>query len=517
MSTSASITPPPLVVDLLKNKQLFQEQAFINGVYTPSKSHKTYSVIDPGNNTIIGQMAHCSGVDAAEAIVYASNAGDNWSKLQPHERAFAVGKLGKLMMQHQEDFATLVSLESGKPYKEALGEVAYANQFFQYYADHGADLLRPEVLQAATPALPTTIIAEKVPVGVVTMILPWNFPIAMIARKMAPALCAGNSVVAKASELTPYSQNALGVLAAEAGIPPGVINFVSGDAAAIGHEFTTHPLSRKLTFTGSTTTGSLLLKQSAPGMKNVSLELGGNAPFIVDRTANLELAAGQLLGAKLRNAGQACVAAQRVFVHHNVVEEFSKLMVQKFEQLKMGWSLDEGVCVGPLINEAGVVKVQEHVADAIAKGAKLLTGGKRVSITSKHGTGDLFFEPTILAGCTPEMKLFREEVFGPVFPLFEFSCQQEVVRLSNETPYGLAAYVFGDDDFTTSVARQLHYGMIAVNQGSVSTAVAPFGGVKSSGTRDREGGRQGMEPYYEVKAIHYYSPEAAKMAQPAKL
>jgi len=413
-------------------------------------------------------------------------------------------------MENQEDLATILSMEVGKPLVEARGEIAYAASFLDFFGKQGNDLMRGETLQAASATNPTHIVVEKVATGVAASPLPWNLPVAMATRKAAPALVAGCSMVLKPAENTPFSTLALAVLAQEAGVLPGVLQIICGDAPAIGTELTTNEKVRKVTFTGSTRTGSLLMKQAADQVKNITMELGGNAPFIVLQDADIDVAVNNAVSAKTRNCGQTCVTPNRFLIHSDVHDEFATRVAEKFSQLKIGYGLDPGVQVGPLINDAAVVKVEKQVKDALAKGAKLLTGGHRLTIKSSNGESNLFFEPTVLANCTPDMDCFKNETFGPLLPIFKIQSDEEAVALANDTPAGLAAYVFTQDpEKQRQVVRELEYGMVAVNQGSVSTAIAPFGGMKTSGI-GREGSRFGIDAYYELKAVHYHEPSAAK-------
>jgi succinate-semialdehyde dehydrogenase/glutarate-semialdehyde dehydrogenase len=407
-------------------------------------------------------------------------------------------------MENQDDLGKILTVEQGKPLAEAIGEIGYAASFFKYYSEAGVDLLRGETLQSATVKNPVMIVAEKEPVGIVGAITPWNFPSAMITRKAAAALVAGCTFVVKPSELTPYSALAIAYLAREAGVPTGVFNIVCGDAPAIGKEMAANPLVRKITFTGSTRVGKLLLEQAAQTVKRISMELGGNAPFIVFNDADIEHAVKQALTSKTRNAGQTCVTPNRFLVQAGVHDEFVKRMVETYGALKVGVGLEEGVQMGPLINKEAVRKVEAQLEDAVKLGAKVMCGGHRLTIGDVSEEETCFFEPTVIANATPDMKVFSEETFGPLLPIFKFHTTEEAVKMANNTRAGLASYFFTESQSTQQVvARALQYGMVACNHGSVSSCVAPFGGVKESGI-GREGSKYGIDEYVSVKAVHYH-------------
>jgi len=394
-------------------------------------------------------------------------------------------------MKHKEELGALLTAEQGKPLSEAIGEIVYGAGFLEVYADR-VTTLSGDLLPTESPA---KVVVQREPIGVVAAITPWNFPSAMITRKCGAAIAAGCTVVLKPSELTPFSALALCELAERAGFPAGVLNCVTGDAAEIGGEMTSNPLVRKLTFTGSTRVGKLLAAQCAATLKRVSLELGGNAPFIVFDDANLEKAVAGLMAAKFRNMGQACVAANRVFVQAGVYDKFAELLAEKMRGLKLGDGSQPGVTQGPLINQAAVEKVDRQVKDAIEKGGRIVMGGTR-------GQGT-FYPPTLLLDAKPNMLCFSEETFGPLVPLFKFTSEEEVVKMANDTPYGLAAYVFTEDSSRQwRMAESLEYGMVGVNQGSVSSPWAPFGGIKHSGY-GREGSKYGLDDYLQMKTVHF--------------
>ena len=459
-------------------------------------------MINPGNHELVGTISHGGAEDVVAAIDAASAAEAQWAATPVAERCTIVKRWGDLMMENKEDLGKILTIEQGKPWAEAMGEIAYAASFFKFYGENGAELLHGEVLQTATVKNPVMMVAEKDPVGMVGAITPWNFPSAMITRKAAAALVAGCTFIVKPSELTPYSALACAVLAKEAGVPAGVFNVVCGEAKEIGEELTSNPLIKKITFTGSTRVGKLLLQQAAGTVKRVSMELGGNAPFIIFDDADIELAVKQAVMGKMRNAGQTCVSPNRFLVHSSVYDTFTKKMAEAVSALKVGYGMDEGVQVGPLINSAAVEKVERHVQDAVSKGAKVLCGGKRWAPENQDLQKSQYFLPTVLVDCTPDMLCFKDETFGPLVPCFRFTTEEEAIKLANGVPFGLASYFFTENaDRQRRVARALQYGMVACNNGSVSSAVAPFGGVKESGI-GREGSKFGIDEYVSVKAVH---------------
>jgi succinate-semialdehyde dehydrogenase/glutarate-semialdehyde dehydrogenase len=396
------------------------------------------------------------------------------------------------MLEHKQDLALIMTAEQGKPLTESLGEVAYGASFIEWFAEEGKRVYGDTIPAHATDK---RIVVIKQPIGVVGAITPWNFPNAMITRKVGPALAAGCTVVVKPASQTPYSALALAELAERAGIPKGVFNVVTGSATAIGGELTANPIVRKITFTGSTEIGKLLMQQCASTVKKVSLELGGNAPFIVFNDADLDAAVQGALASKYRNTGQTCVCANRLLVQDGVYDEFARRLVAAVSKLKVAEGLVEGAQQGPLIDMAAVQKVESHIQDAVGKGARVLLGGKR------HALGGSFFEPTILADVTPSMAVAREETFGPVAPLFRFKTDEDAIRMANDTEFGLAAYFYSRDiGRIWRVAEALEYGIVGINEGLISTEVAPFGGVKESGT-GREGSKYGIEDYLEIKYL----------------
>jgi succinate-semialdehyde dehydrogenase/glutarate-semialdehyde dehydrogenase len=394
------------------------------------------------------------------------------------------------MLENADDLAKILTTEQGKPLAEAKGEILYAASFLEWFAEEGKRVNGDTI---PTPASDKRIVVTKEPIGVCAAITPWNFPAAMITRKVGPALAAGCPIIVKPAEATPLSALALAVLAERAGVPRGVFNVVTGEPKAIGAELTGNPIVRKLSFTGSTPVGRLLMAQCAPTVKKVSLELGGNAPFIVFDDADLDAAVAGAIASKYRNSGQTCVCTNRFYVHDKVYDAFADKLRVAVEQLKVGRGTDEGVTQGPLINEAAVLKVESHIEDALAKGARIVTGGKR------HALGHGFFEPTVLADVTPVMKVARDETFGPLAPLFRFSSDEEVIRLANDTEFGLASYFYSRDiGRVWRVAEALEYGMVGINTGLISNEVAPFGGVKQSGL-GREGSHYGIDDYVVIK------------------
>jgi succinate-semialdehyde dehydrogenase/glutarate-semialdehyde dehydrogenase len=428
--------------------------------------------------------------ETRRAIEAANAAWPAWRALTAGARARILRRWFDLIVENQEDLAVLMTSEQGKPLAEARGEVLYAASFIEWFAEEGkriyGDVIPPHLADKR-------IVVTKEPIGVCGAITPWNFPSAMITRKAGPALAAGCPMVLKPASQTPYSALALAVLAERAGVPAGVFNVVTGSATAIGGELTANPIVRKLSFTGSTETGIKLMAQCAPTLKKLSLELGGNAPFIVFDDADLDAAVQGALASKYRNTGQTCVCANRLLVQDGVYERFAAKLAEAVSQLKVGPGLAEGTNQGPLIDENAVRKVEEHIADAVSKGARILTGGKR------HPLGGTFFEPTILADVTPQMKVAREETFGPVAPLFRFHTEEEAIRMANDTEFGLAAYFYTESSSRVwRVGGALEYGIVGINTGLISTEVAPFGGMKASGI-GREGSKYGIEEYVEIK------------------
>ncbi|QIE27398.1 Glutarate-semialdehyde dehydrogenase (plasmid) [Caballeronia sp. SBC1] len=467
---------------------LLRKEHYINGAW--HKSAETYAVRNPATGEVIADVAKAGAAQTHEAIRAAEIAFPVWRSLTAKERGTRVRRWGELMLEHRDALAELLTREQGKPLAEAKGEVAYAASFLEWFAEE-AKRSYGDVIPSSKPG--SKIIVTREPVGVVAAITPWNFPLAMITRKAGPALAAGCTMVLKPSEETPLSAFALAVLAAEAGIPAGVFNVVSGDAVAIGATLTASPVVRKLSFTGSTRVGKLLAAQSADTLKKLSLELGGNAPFIVFDDADLDAAVQGAMASKFRNTGQTCVCVNRFFVQAGVYAEFTQRLTEAVRKLRVGDALEQEVDQGPLINEAAFRKVGDHVQDALSKGATVLTGG------CPHALGGTFYEPTVLAHANRTMSIAQEETFGPVAACFRFETEAEAITLANDTPFGLAAYFYTRDlGRAWRVADALETGMVGINEGIISTEVAPFGGVKQSGL-GREGSKYGLDEYMEMK------------------
>ncbi|WP_104492922.1 NAD-dependent succinate-semialdehyde dehydrogenase [Paracoccus denitrificans] len=475
----------------LKDKDLFRQQALIGGNWVDAASGTVVQVTDPATGQVMGTIPDLSGAETRAAIDAADAAFASWKKRSHAERAALLERWFDLMNQHAEDLALILTLEQGKPLSEARGEIAYGASFVKWFAEE-ARRIDGTVIPA--PTNDRRILTLKEPVGVSAIITPWNFPNAMITRKVGPALAAGCTVVIKPSEFTPYSALALGVLAERAGIPAGVVNIVTGMPAEIGAELTANPTVRKVSFTGSTRVGSLLMAQSAPTVKRLSLELGGNAPFIVFDDADLDAAVEGAIASKFRNGGQTCVCSNRILVQAGVYDAFAEKLGAKVAAMKVGPGTQAGNDIGPMINRAALDKIARHVVDAVAKGA---TVAARAEIPEGQ-----YAAPVVLTGATTEMELASEETFGPVAPLFRFETEDEAVAIANGTPFGLAAYFYTENIRRAwRVAEALEFGMVGLNTGAVSTTVSPFGGVKSSGL-GREGARAGIEEYLEVKAFH---------------
>ncbi len=476
----------------LQNSRLFREACYINGQWVPADSGRTIPVRNPYDGTVLGHIPECTQVETARAIDAAHTAWSAWRRLSAKERSDLLWAWAHLIDQHKEDLARIMTQEQGKPLAEARGEIDYANGFIKWFAEEGRRVYGDVI---PSNKRDQHLLVIKQPVGVVAAITPWNFPAAMITRKIAPALAVGCTVVVKPDEETPYSAFALAVLAEQAGFPPGVINMVTGIPEKIGNELTSNVLVRKLSFTGSTAIGRLLMQQCAPTIKKISLELGGNAPFIVFDDADLEAAVAGVMASKYRNTGQTCVCANRILVQDSVYAEFTEKLIHAVQQLKVGNGLDSNVQQGPLINEAAFEKVERHIKDAIAKGANIVVGGK------PHPLGGLFFEPTILTEANTSMQLAHEETFGPVAPLFRFHTEEEALQIANDTEYGLASYFYSTHmERIWRVAEGLECGMVGINTGILSTEVAPFGGIKQSGI-GREGSKYGIDPYVEIKYL----------------
>ncbi|MBK7813948.1 MAG: NAD-dependent succinate-semialdehyde dehydrogenase [Rhodocyclaceae bacterium] len=477
----------------LHNPDLLRQQAFIDGAWVAGAA--TFAVTDPASGAVLAHVPELGADETRRAIDAANAAWPAWRALLAKQRSAMLRAWFDLILVNIDDLAMLITREQGKPLAEARGEIAYAASFVEWFAEEGK-----RVYGDTIPATNSgqRIVVMKQPIGVCAAITPWNFPAAMITRKVAPALAAGCTVVVKPAEQTPLTALALAELASRAGLPAGVINIVTGSAAAapiIGGELTGNPIVRKLSFTGSTDIGRLLMAQCAPTIKKVSLELGGNAPFIVFDDADVDAAVEGAMNSKYRNAGQTCVCANRLLVQDGIHDAFATRLAAKVAQLKVGAGTDAGVTQGPLIDQAALAKVEALIADAVAKGARVVAGGKR------HARGGTFFEPTVLADVTAAMRCAREEMFGPVAPLFRFKDEAEAIALANATEYGLAGYFYARDVARVwRVAEALEYGIVGVNTGVFSTEVAPFGGIKQSGI-GREGSRYGIDDYLEMKFV----------------
>jgi succinate-semialdehyde dehydrogenase/glutarate-semialdehyde dehydrogenase len=477
----------------LRDTNLFRQQCLVAGSWIDADNGATSTIANPATGEVLGGVPELGAAETRRAIEAAHAAMTGWRALTAQTRAIILRRWYNLLLQHQEDLAVLMTLEQGKPLAEARGEIAYTASFIEWFAEEGKRIYG-DTIPAHQPD--KRILVLKEPVGVCAAITPWNFPAAMIARKAGAALAAGCGMVVKPAPQTPFSALALAVLAERAGVPAGVLNVVTGPAQVIGDEILDNPLVRKLSFTGSTRTGKYLMQRCAGTLKRLSLELGGNAPFIVFDDADLDAAVTGALASKYRNSGQTCVCANRFLVQDGIYDAFAAKLTQAVcAQLKVGNGLEPGVMQGPLIDEAALAKVERHVADAVAGGAKVLAGGRR------HALGGTFYEPTVLVDVTPEMLVAREETFGPVAPLFRFHDDDEAVRLANATEFGLAAYFYSRDlSRVLRVAEALQYGMVGINTGLISTEVAPFGGVKESGF-GREGSKYGIEEYLDIKYL----------------
>lgn len=481
-----------VVLGLLKDVSLFRQQCFIAGSWSHANTGSTISVTNPADGSVIGNVPDMSAAEARQAIDAAVNAGSAWRARTAKDRAVILRRWFDLIVTHQDDLAALMTLEQGKPLAEARAEIAYAASYIEWYAEE-AKRIYGDTIPAHQGD--KRIIVIKQPVGVCAAITPWNFPAAMITRKAGPALAAGCTLVIKPASQTPFSALALAALAERAGVPGGVLSVVTGSARVIGGELTTNPNVRKVSFTGSTEVGKVLMSQCASTVKKTSMELGGNAPFIVFDDADLDAAVEGAIASKYRNAGQTCVCANRILVQEGVYDEFARRLAVRVATFKVGNGLEPGVTMGPLIDEAAVRKVESHIADAVANGAKVLAGGRR------HAAGGNYFEPTILTGITPAMRVATEETFGPLAPLFRFSSEAEAICLANDTEFGLASYFYSRDlGRVWRVAEAIEAGMVGINTGLISTEVAPFGGVKESGL-GREGSRYGIDDYMELKYL----------------
>ncbi|ABK49316.1 succinate semialdehyde dehydrogenase [Shewanella sp. ANA-3] len=477
---------------LLKDPSLLRQQCYINGQWCDAQSKETVAIANPATGAVIASVPVMGQAETQAAIAAAEAALPAWRALTAKERGVKLRRWFELLNENSDDLALMMTSEQGKPLAEAKGEVTYAASFIEWFAE--------EAKRVYGDTIPghqgdKRIMVIKQPVGVTAAITPWNFPAAMITRKAAPALAAGCTMVVKPAPQTPFTALALAVLAERAGIPAGVFSVITGDAIGIGNEMCSNPVVRKLSFTGSTQVGIKLMEQCAPTLKKLSLELGGNAPFIVFDDANIDAAVEGAMIAKYRNAGQTCVCANRIYVQAGVYDEFARKLSIAVGKLKVGEGIGEGVTTGPLINCAAVEKVQSHLEDALSKGATVVAGGK------PHSLGGNFFEPTVLTNVDSSMRVAREETFGPLAPLFKFTDVDDVIKQANDTEFGLAAYFYGRDiSLVWKVTEALEYGMVGVNTGLISTEVAPFGGMKSSGL-GREGSKFGIEEYLEIKYI----------------
>ena len=476
----------------IKNQDLFIEKAYINGQWVDADDNSTLNVINPVNQEIIGHVPNCGATETNAAITAAAAAQKKWEQRPAKEKASVLRNFYDLICSNQDDLAKILTYEQGKPLAEAAGEIAYSASFIEWFAEE-AKRIYGDVIPGHLHDRRTVVI--KQPVGVVASITPWNFPSAMLARKVGPALATGCSLVCKPAKQTPFSALALAYLAEQAGLPKGLLNVLTGNAQAIGKALTDSTVVRKLTFTGSTEIGKMLLKECANTVKRVSMELGGHAPFIVFEDADIKAAIAGAIAAKYRNTGQTCVCANRIYVHQDIYEEFSTGFAKEAGKLQTGQGFDPSADQGPLIDEAALAKVEEHVADAKNHGGQVILGGH------PHKLGGLFYEPTVIKNANDKMLLAHEETFGPVAPLFSFSTEEEVIARANSTPFGLASNFYTSDLAKSwRVSEQLEYGMVGLNTGIISTEMAPFGGVKESGM-GREGSKYGVEDYLEIKYI----------------
>lgn len=476
----------------LKNKALFRQSCLINGQWQDSLSGETLSVNNPATGETLGTIPLVTAEQTQQAIDAADTALSSWRQRTGKERAAVLLEWARLIRENQADLAALLTAEQGKSLAEASGEIGYANAFIEWFAEEGKRV-EGSVLQS--PQANQRLLVLKQPIGVTAAITPWNFPAAMITRKAAPALAAGCTMIVKPAEQTPFTALALGELALQAGIPAGVLQVITGEAPAVGKVLCDSPVVRKLSFTGSTEVGRILMAQSAPTVKKLSLELGGNAPVIVFDDADIDVAVKGIMASKFRNSGQTCVCANRIYVQRGIYPALAARLVEEVKKLKVGDGTEPGVTQGPLIDEQAIDKVRQHIDDALTKGATLLLGGK------SHELGGTFFTPTVIGDVTRDMRFAREETFGPVAPLFPFTDEAEAIAMANDTEFGLAAYVFTRDAVRQwRVPEAIEYGMVGINTGLISNEVAPFGGVKQSGL-GREGSRFGIEEYLEMKYL----------------
>jgi succinate-semialdehyde dehydrogenase / glutarate-semialdehyde dehydrogenase len=476
----------------LQDQDLFRSQAYIGGHWCDADDGATFKVNNPATGEVLGTVPMMGAAETRRAIDAAKRAFAEWSRKTAKERSVLLRRWHDLMLANIDDLGKLMTAEQGKPLTEAKGEVAYAASFIEWFAEEAKRVYGDTI---PSPWSDRRLVVVKQPIGVCAAMTPWNFPAAMITRKAGPALASGCTMVAKPASATPYSALALAALAERAGIPAGVFNVLTGSSKAIGGELTSNPDVRKVTFTGSTEVGRELMKQSADTIKKLSLELGGNAPFIVFDDADLDAAVEGAIISKYRNAGQTCVCANRLYVQAGVYDAFAEKLVAAVKKLKVGNGFESGVLQGPLIDEAAVEKVEEHIEDAVSHGARVLLGGNR------HALGQTFFEPTVLADVTPKMKVAREETFGPVAPLFRFETDEQAIEMANDTEFGLASYFYSRDIARIwRAAEGLESGMVGINTGLISNEVAPFGGVKQSGL-GREGSHYGIEEFVEIKYL----------------
>lgn len=470
--------------------QLFKQQAYIDGRWIDSPNGEVQEIFNPATGEKIGTVPMLGSDETRQAIDAAEAAQKEWAARTAQDRSSVLRHWFELMVENADELARILTMEQGKPLAEAKGEIMYAASFVEWFAEEGKRIYG-DIIPTHKPD--ARLVVVKQPIGVVAAITPWNFPTAMITRKCAPAMAAGCPFVVKPAPDTPFSALALAELAEEAGIPAGIFSVVTGDAIAIGGELTGNDKVRKLSFTGSTNIGKLLMRQCADTVKKVSLELGGNAPFIVFDDADLDAAVAGALASKYRNAGQTCVCTNRFLIQDGIYDQFVEKLTAAVNGLKVGNGMDEGVTQGPMINAAAVEKIEDHLSDAVSKGATITTGGKR------HDLGGSFFEPTVISNVTTEMKVAREETFGPLAPIFRFSTEEEAIAMGNDTEFGLAAYVYTKDlGRAWRTGEGLDYGMVGINEGIISTTVAPFGGVKQSGI-GREGSKYGIDDYVEIK------------------
>lgn len=476
----------------LQDPNLHRTRCLIDGVWVDALDGATLEVRNPASGALIGIVPNAGAAQTLDAIRAAEQAFPAWKARTADDRSRILRRWFELMMAHQDDLALLMTSEQGKPLAESRGEIAYAASYIEWFAEEGRRLYGEFI---PSPWADKRIVVTREPIGVCAAITPWNFPSAMITRKVAPALAAGCTIIVKPATQTPLSALAMAELALRAGVPAGVFSVITGDALPIGNALTSSPVVRKLTFTGSTQVGRLLAAQCAPTLKRMSLELGGNAPFIVFDDADLDEAVAGAMASKYRNTGQTCVCTNRFLVQDGVFDAFAAKLCQAVAALKVGNGLDQGVAQGPLIDAPALAKVEELVADATARGARVLTGGRR------HALGGTFYEPTVLADLTPDMRIAKEEIFGPVAPLFRFTTEAQAIQMANDTEFGLAAYFYSRDlGRVWRVSGALEYGMVGINSGVISTAVAPFGGVKQSGM-GREGSSHGIDEYIDTKYL----------------